>query len=104
MAVVFTSEFTRSERRDGRPSARAGGHGQQKPDVVTDVSCSDVSRSTNITMEDKRSTHAHSDGISIFHDARHRLAWHIGSKRLTSSSVLLMDIFQKLFDGGAEGH
>ncbi|KAG8318905.1 hypothetical protein J6590_102877 [Homalodisca vitripennis] len=41
---------------------------------------------------------------SIFRDARHRLAWHIGSKRLTSSSVLLMDIFHKLFDGGVEGH
>ncbi|KAG8311134.1 hypothetical protein J6590_049688 [Homalodisca vitripennis] len=63
-SVVFKSEFTRSERRDGRPSARAGGHGQQKSDVVTDDSCFDVSRSTNITMEDKRSTHAHSDGIS----------------------------------------
>ncbi|KAG8258177.1 hypothetical protein J6590_035328 [Homalodisca vitripennis] len=62
-AVVVTSEFTRSERRDVRPSARAGGYGQQKLDVVTDDSCFDVSRSTNITMEDKRSTHAHSDGI-----------------------------------------
>ncbi|KAG8240742.1 StAR- lipid transfer protein 7, mitochondrial [Homalodisca vitripennis] len=47
----------------------AGRHGQQKSDVVTDDSCFDVSRSTNITIpkalkEDKRSTHAHSDGIS----------------------------------------
>ncbi|KAG8287765.1 hypothetical protein J6590_030327 [Homalodisca vitripennis] len=59
----MSSEFTRSERRDGRPSARTGGHGQQKSDVVTDDSCFDVLRSTNITMEAKRSTHAHSDGI-----------------------------------------
>ncbi|KAG8315005.1 hypothetical protein J6590_080085 [Homalodisca vitripennis] len=43
-----------------------------------------------------------SGGSGIFRDARHRLAWHIGSKRLTSSSILLMDIFHKLF--GAEGH
>ncbi|KAG8334824.1 hypothetical protein J6590_081995 [Homalodisca vitripennis] len=42
--------------------------------------------------------------LTIFRDARHRLAWHIGSKRLTSSSVLLMDIFHKLFDGGVAGH
>ncbi|KAG8330364.1 hypothetical protein J6590_065398 [Homalodisca vitripennis] len=41
---------------------------------------------------------------SIYRGAWHRLAWHIGSKRLTSSSVLLMVIFHKLFDGGAEGH
>ncbi|KAG8293403.1 hypothetical protein J6590_016361 [Homalodisca vitripennis] len=36
--------------------------------------------------------------------ANESLAWHIGSKRLTSSSVLLMDVFHKLFDGGVEGH
>ncbi|KAG8264460.1 hypothetical protein J6590_011751 [Homalodisca vitripennis] len=42
--------------------------------------------------------------LTIFRDARHRLAWYIGNKRLTSSSVLLMDIFHKLFDGGVEGH